>query len=56
MSIPPDLTHRLRVTLLRCEPFSSNDALEAIFVDARINQWAADLPEATSEDRSMPFS
>jgi hypothetical protein len=39
MSIPPDLHNRLYTTLLRCEAFESNDALEALFVDARISQW-----------------
>lgn len=44
LSILPDLYNHLRTTLLRCESFGSNDALEAVFVDARINEWAADLP------------
>lgn len=53
MSIPPELLNRLHTTLLRCEPFGSNDALEAVFVDARIGQWAADLPEASSNDKRV---
>ncbi|MBN2394578.1 MAG: discoidin domain-containing protein [Anaerolineae bacterium] len=49
MSIPPALYNRLRTTLLHCGPFATQDALEAVFVDARISQWAADLPEARSD-------
>ncbi len=49
MSIPPDLSQRLHKTLLRCDSFDSNGALAAVFVDARISQWAADLPEASSK-------
>ncbi|MBN2391101.1 MAG: hypothetical protein JXR84_10265 [Anaerolineae bacterium] len=49
MSIPPDLYNRLHTTLLRCAPFASDQALAAVFVDERISQWAADLPEATSK-------
>ncbi len=49
MSIPPDLSQRLHKTLLRCAPFDSDQALEAVFVDERIGQWIADLPEASSK-------
>ena len=49
MSIPPDLSQRLHKTLLRCAPFASDQALAAVFVDERISQWAADLPEASSK-------
>lgn len=53
MSIPPDLHNRLRTALLRCEAFESDNALEAIFVESPINQWVADLPEATSDDKRV---
>ncbi|MBN2003984.1 MAG: tetratricopeptide repeat protein [Anaerolineae bacterium] len=51
--ISPELYNRLRTTLLHCESFKSNDALEAVFVDARISRWADDLPEATSDDKRV---
>lgn len=43
VSIPeglsPKLYYRLRIELLRCGPFHSAEALQAIFVDARIHAW-----------------
>ncbi|MBN1874664.1 MAG: NACHT domain-containing protein [Anaerolineae bacterium] len=47
--IPYDLLLRLHKTLLRCGSFVSDHALQAIFVDSRLSQWKAGLPEATSD-------
>ena len=47
--IPPDLYQRLYQTLLDCGPFESYAALEAIFVDSRIEQWRDVLPEASNK-------
>ena len=44
--IPADLNKRLRDVLLSCGPFSSQQELQAIFVDARIHHWRNHLPEA----------
>ncbi|MBN1875913.1 MAG: NACHT domain-containing protein [Anaerolineae bacterium] len=48
-NLSPNLHSRLIKTLLRCGAFKSDDTLETIFVDARISQWADDLPEASSK-------
>jgi adenylate kinase family enzyme len=49
MSISPNLNTRLREILLRCDEFKTDDALETVFVDERISEWAAALPEANSD-------
>lgn len=52
MGIPPALCRRLREVLLRCGPFSSDEALRHIFTDQRIYLWRYKLPRAEdSEDR-----
>ena len=47
-AIPPELTHRLYETLLRCGPFDSDHTLRTLFVDARLSAWRDLLPEASS--------
>ena len=47
-AIPPELTHRLYETLLRCGPFDSDRTLRPLFVDARLSAWRDLLPEASS--------
>lgn len=48
-SIPHNLKAKLEETLLTCGPFDSNAELKATFVDARINAWRNNLPEATNQ-------
>jgi hypothetical protein len=48
--IPPELYSRLRGTLLRCDEFSGDDQLRAVFVNGRIVQWRDRLPEASSRE------
>ncbi len=48
--IDPDIYSRLRRTLLKCDPFSSGPKLYAIFADARIAAWRAQLPEGDSQN------
>ena len=38
-SLPPGIIARLHAALLDCGPFSSDYALNAIFIDERINPW-----------------
>jgi hypothetical protein len=49
MGLPAEVYERLHTALLRCDVFRNDDALAAVFVDARISQWAAELPEAGSK-------
>lgn len=42
--------HRLQQTLLDCGDFETDDQLQAIFIDTRINLWAVKLP--TSNNRA----
>lgn len=46
--ISVELIEKLRYTLLRCGPFSSNSELGAVFVDSRISVWRERLPEMGS--------
>jgi hypothetical protein len=50
MGLPAEVYERLRDALLRCDVFRNDDALAAVFVDARISQWKAGLPEASSDE------
>ncbi len=54
-SLPPPLQNRLRVVLLKCAPFGSNDALRAVFSDARIAAWKHNVPEAASSASRVSF-
>jgi len=54
-SLPPPLQNRLRDVLLRCAPFGSNDALRAVFSDARIIAWQHNVPEAASSASRVSF-
>jgi hypothetical protein len=46
--IPPDLNNRIQVALLDCGPFSSDDAIRAVFVDNRLSPWRNSLPQANN--------
>ncbi|MBN1876357.1 MAG: hypothetical protein JXA33_19185 [Anaerolineae bacterium] len=48
VGLPPHLYSRLRATLRTCGPFGSDEALRAVFVDARITPWRDRLPEAAN--------
>lgn len=54
-SLPPPLQNRLRDALLKCAPFGSNDALRAVFSDARIVAWQHNVPEAASSASRVSF-
>jgi len=54
-SLPPPLQNRLRDALLKCAPFGSNDALRAVFSDARISAWQHNVPEAVSSASRVSF-
>lgn len=54
-SLPPSLQNRLRDALLKCAPFGSNDALRAVFSDARIAAWKHSVPEAGSLAARVSF-
>ncbi|MEJ5308704.1 MAG: CHAT domain-containing protein [Anaerolineae bacterium] len=54
-SLPSPLQNRLRAVLLKCAPFGSNDALRAVFSDARIAAWQHNVPEATSSASRVSF-
>lgn len=47
-SIDPDLKLQLMSTLRRCDAFTSNAALRAVFVDGRLSPWAYNVPEGES--------
>lgn len=47
--ISPALLTDLRATLLSCGPFRHPDQLHALFIDARLNPWRTQIPEADSE-------
>lgn len=48
VGIPAKLHNRLRTFLSQCGPFSNDDELRAVFIDARINPWHDGLPQAKS--------
>ena len=48
-----DVLNRLRNTLLECGPFDSEKDIRPIFIDARLSQWAASLPESTSRQNRV---
>ncbi len=54
-SLPPPLQNRLRDVLLKCAPFGSNDALRAVFSDARIAAWQHNVPEAATSASRVSF-
>lgn len=54
-SLPPPLQNRLRDVLLKCAPLGSNDALRAVFSDARIIAWQHNVPEAASSASRVSF-
>jgi len=54
-SLPPPLQNRLRDVLFKCAPFGSNDALRAVFSDARITAWQHNVPEAASSASRVSF-
>jgi Leucine-rich repeat (LRR) protein/GTPase SAR1 family protein len=45
----------VRVTLLSCEGFGSNQQLSAIFADPRLKTWQVTLPEANSAGERVDF-
>lgn len=47
--ISPALLTDLRATFLSCGPFRHPDQLRALFIDARLNPWRTQVPEADSE-------
>lgn len=47
--ISSEVYQLLRTTLLSCGPFGSDQALQAVFVDARIHPWRKTIPQANSE-------
>lgn len=50
--IDPHLLNKLKEVLLICAPIHSDNSLRTIFVDSRISQWHATIPEASSpQDR-----
>lgn len=48
VALPADLARRLHNLLLTCGPFDSDSQLKAVFIDDRIAQWGADLPQVAS--------
>ncbi len=46
LALPTILHHQVRNALLKCAPFSSNDALRAVFGDPRLAAWKHSVPEA----------
>lgn len=54
-SLSPPLQNRLREALLKCDPFASNDALHAVFSDARIVAWKHNVPEASNPASRVSF-
>jgi len=54
-SLSPSLQTRLRNALLKCAPFGSNDALRAVFSDARIAAWKSNVPEAATPALRVSF-
>lgn len=54
--IPSEIYNALKTCLLRCGPFKSKQALEAVFIDSRIHQWKENIPEASdNENRAKDF-
>lgn len=50
--LPHKLYYRLRTDLLRCGPFHSAEALQAVFVDERIHAWYNEIaPGQIASDR-----
>lgn len=47
-ALSKELLADLRETLLSCGPFFSGNALQALFVDARVKPWQNNLPDADS--------
>jgi len=55
-SLSPPLQKRLHDALLKCLPFTSNDALRVIFNnDARISAWTHNVPEASNPASRVSF-
>jgi hypothetical protein len=48
--ISPSLRNKVKTTLLRCGPFSSNEDLRRLFNESRIKTWASGLPDAHSPE------
>jgi len=51
--IPSGLLNQIKYVLTRCEPFSSDRDLRAVFVDERLSRWQTALPEARSVDERV---
>lgn len=47
-TIPPELSQRLRNTLVRCSALESDRAMRAVFVDVRLAPWINNIPENTT--------
>ncbi|MBN2390652.1 MAG: hypothetical protein JXR84_08015, partial [Anaerolineae bacterium] len=55
-SLSPPLQKRLHDALLKCLPFTNNDALRVIFNnDARISAWTHNVPEASNPASRVSF-
>lgn len=55
-SLSPSLLRNLRITLLRCGIFTNEQHLQALFVDARINAWANQIPSMNTPDARVQTS
>ncbi len=53
MGILSDLYQPLLAVLLRCDSFASDNALRAVFADARITSWQYKIPNAESPDERV---
>jgi hypothetical protein len=51
--ISPILLNKLKITLLNCGPFYSNEELRRLFTDSRISAWSSSLPDANSPKRRV---
>ncbi len=48
VSLPTILHNQVRSALLKCAPFSSQEALQRVFGDPRLATWKYNIPEASS--------
>lgn len=53
--LPADLLSELHRILPRCGPFQSDEALEAVFIDQRINTWSNEVPQTTNRRERVTY-
>ncbi len=56
VGISGDILKRLKSVLLQCGPFSSDGALNAVFVDARLAPWQDSIPHADDPQTRVNFT